>query len=76
MISIDLGVIRSKVTVTRADSFSTVSGLKLKGFFDPGLMILHMYNVYGPQMISIDLGVIRSKVKVTRADSFSTISGL
>ena len=30
MISIDLGVIRSKVT--RADSFSTVSGLKLKGF--------------------------------------------
>ena len=32
MISIDLGVVRSKVKVTRADSFSTVSGLKLKGF--------------------------------------------
>ena len=27
MISIDLGVIRSKVKVTRADSFSTISGL-------------------------------------------------
>ena len=32
MISIDLGVVRSKVKVTRADSFSTVSGLKVKGF--------------------------------------------
>ena len=32
MISIDLGVVRSKVKVTKADSFSTVSGLKLKGF--------------------------------------------
>ena len=32
MISIVLVVIRSKVKVTRTDSFSTVSGLKLKGF--------------------------------------------
>ena len=32
MISFDLGVVRSKVKVTRADFFSIVSGLKLKGF--------------------------------------------
>ena len=54
MIPIDLGVIRLKVKVTRAHSFSTISDSNWKGF-RPGLMILYIYNVYGRQIISIDL---------------------
>ena len=73
MISIDLGVIRSRSQGLIPSQLFPDSNWK---GFNPGLMILYIYNVYGQQMISIDLGVVRSKVKVTRADSFSTVSGL
>ena len=67
MISIDLG---SKVKDTRADSFSAVSGLKLKGFSSWIDDTLHLMSM------SDNLYRFRGhKVKVTRADSL-TVSGL
>ena len=64
MIPIDLGVIRSRSPGLIPSQLFLDSNWK---GFNPGLMILYIYNVYGQQMI-IDLGVVRSKVKVTRAD--------